>query len=103
MRIEKGKKAREALARGDVTPEEREKLTADIEDGWAAREQLITANSRLVISVAKKYMGRGVPFLDLIQEGNIGLLGLRKNLTIVVGINFQPMLLGGSVKQLPEL
>jgi len=78
MRIEKGKKAREALARGDVTPEEREKLTADIEDGWAAREQLITANSRLVISVAKKYMGRGVPFLDLIQEGNIGLIRAAK-------------------------
>jgi RNA polymerase primary sigma factor len=43
-------------------------------DGLAAREHLIRANSRLVISVAKKYIGRGVPFLDLIQEGNIGLL-----------------------------
>ncbi len=49
-----------------------------IEDGWAAREHLITANSRLVISVAKKYMGRGVPFLDLIQEGNIGLIRATK-------------------------
>ena len=43
-------------------------------DAKAAREHLITANSRLVISVAKKYIGRGVPFLDLIQEGNIGLI-----------------------------
>jgi RNA polymerase primary sigma factor len=43
-------------------------------NGQAAREHLITANSRLVISVAKKYIGRGVPFLDLIQEGNIGLI-----------------------------
>ncbi|HDQ34744.1 MAG TPA: sigma-70 family RNA polymerase sigma factor, partial [Chloroflexi bacterium] len=42
--------------------------------GQAAREHLIRANSRLVISVAKKYIGRGVPFLDLIQEGNIGLI-----------------------------
>ena len=49
-----------------------------IEDGWSAREHLITANSRLVISVAKKYMGRGVPFLDLIQEGNIGLIRATK-------------------------
>jgi RNA polymerase primary sigma factor len=45
-----------------------------IEDGNAAREHLIRANTRLVISVAKRYRGRGVPFLDLIQEGNVGLM-----------------------------
>ena len=45
-----------------------------IADGEAAQEHLIRANARLVISVAKKYVGRGVPFLDLIQEGNIGLI-----------------------------
>ena len=45
-----------------------------IADGEAAQEHLIRANARLVISVAKKYIGRGVPFLDLIQEGNIGLI-----------------------------
>ncbi len=43
-------------------------------DGERAQEHLIRANARLVISVAKKYIGRGVPFLDLIQEGNIGLI-----------------------------
>jgi RNA polymerase primary sigma factor len=45
-----------------------------IGDGELAQEHLIRANARLVISVAKKYIGRGVPFLDLIQEGNIGLI-----------------------------
>lgn len=78
QRIERGRLAREELARGNVTPRRRQELQMLIEDGWAAREHLITANSRLVISVAKKYMGRGVPFLDLIQEGNIGLIRAAK-------------------------
>jgi RNA polymerase primary sigma factor len=78
QRIERGRLAREELARGNVTPRRRMDLQRLIEDGWAAREHLITANSRLVISVAKKYMGRGVPFLDLIQEGNIGLIRAAK-------------------------
>ena len=77
-RIELGRMAREELARGKVSPRRRMELRRMIEDGWAAREHLITANSRLVISVAKKYMGRGVPFLDLIQEGNIGLIRATK-------------------------
>jgi RNA polymerase primary sigma factor len=78
QRIERGRLAREELARGNVTSRRRQELQLLIEDGWAAREHLITANSRLVISVAKKYMGRGVPFLDLIQEGNIGLIRAAK-------------------------
>jgi RNA polymerase primary sigma factor len=77
-RIERGKLARESLARGVNDIRRRSHLQSGIEDGWAAREHLITANSRLVISVAKKYMGRGVPFLDLIQEGNIGLIRAAK-------------------------
>lgn len=78
QRIERGRMAREELARGNVNTRRRSELRRLIEDGWAAREHLITANSRLVISVAKKYMGRGVPFLDLIQEGNIGLIRATK-------------------------
>ncbi len=78
QRIERGRMAREELARGNVSVRRRQELRRLIEDGWAAREHLITANSRLVISVAKKYMGRGVPFLDLIQEGNIGLIRATK-------------------------
>lgn len=78
QRIERGRMAREELARGNVNNRRRLQLRKLIEDGWAAREHLITANSRLVISVAKKYMGRGVPFLDLIQEGNIGLIRATK-------------------------
>lgn len=78
QRIERGRMAREELAHGRVSKKRSQNLRLLIEDGWAAREHLITANSRLVISVAKKYMGRGVPFLDLIQEGNIGLIRATK-------------------------
>ncbi|MCU0511762.1 MAG: sigma-70 family RNA polymerase sigma factor [Anaerolineae bacterium] len=53
---------------------EEQSLRQVVSDGDAAQEHLIRANARLVISVAKKYIGRGVPFLDLIQEGNIGLI-----------------------------
>jgi len=78
QKIERGRAARAELAKGNVPPERREELRRMIEEGWKAREKLITANSRLVISVAKKYMGRGVSFLDLIQEGNIGLIRATK-------------------------
>ncbi len=75
-RMEKGRISREALSKEgqNLNADDRENHRIDIEDGWAAHEHLIEANSRLVINVAKKYLGRGVPFEDLIQEGNIGLI-----------------------------
>ncbi len=75
-RMEAGKFAREQLkAYGNkLSADERVDLQHIIDDAGEAQEHLVRANSRLVISVAKKYVGRGVPFLDLIQEGNIGLI-----------------------------
>ena len=73
-RIERGKLALKRLQKDGLAPKKRFDTESVLQDAKAAREHLITANSRLVISVAKKYIGRGVPFLDLIQEGNIGLI-----------------------------
>jgi len=87
-RIERGRLARKELARGNVADDRRAELHQMIEDEWTALDHLITANSRLVISVAKKYMGRGVPFLDLIQEGNIGLMRAAKKFDYLRGYKF---------------
>ncbi len=87
-RIEKGREARQELAKGTHSMKKLLQLQADIEDGEEAVDHLITANSRLVISVAKKYMGRGVPFLDLIQEGNIGLIRATKKFEYQRGHKF---------------
>ncbi len=73
-RMERGQLAQQRLDEGVEDPIEREYLLWVVRDGERAQEHLIKANSRLVVSVAKKYVGRGVPFLDLIQEGNIGLI-----------------------------
>jgi len=72
--IDQGRKAQNRLAEEELTLEERENLSVIVDEGWEAFEHLIQANSRLVISIAKKYVGRGVSFLDLIQEGNIGMM-----------------------------
>jgi len=72
--IEEGEAARRRLHRNGLSPEKRADLCETMQVGERARARLIEANTRLVVSVAKKYMSQGVPFLDLIQEGNIGLM-----------------------------
>ena len=73
-RMERGKLAESRLEERGLRAEDRWSLDVDVQDGNAARAHLIQANLRLVVSVAKKYVGRGLSFLDLIQEGNIGLM-----------------------------
>jgi RNA polymerase primary sigma factor len=75
-RIESGRAARSKLERsnGSLMAEQRREMEHTREEGDLAREHLIKANTRLVVSIAKRYVGRGVPFLDLIQEGNLGLM-----------------------------
>lgn len=72
--LERGRHAESLLAQGGHSPETREQCLHDIEVAQNARAHLIKANTRLVVSIAKRYMGMGVPFLDLIQEGNLGLM-----------------------------
>lgn len=76
-RIERGLKANERLGQPDVmekTERWRRHLRHLVYDGQNAREHLGRANTRLVVSIAKRYMGQGLPFPDLIQEGNVGLM-----------------------------
>jgi RNA polymerase primary sigma factor len=71
----RGGEAEERLSQGRrLSPKTITRLEKATEEGEAARRRLIRANTRLVISVAKRYVGQGVPFLDLVQEGNLGLM-----------------------------
>jgi RNA polymerase primary sigma factor len=74
QQLEHGRVARRRLARDGHDHEGTEGLRQEIEQGEEARQHLIKANTRLVVSIAKRYLGHGVPFLDLIQEGNLGLM-----------------------------
>ena len=73
-RVKQGRDAQRQLMGNGHDPQERAGLKSIIEQGEEARRHLIQANTRLVVSIAKKYTGYGVPFLDLIQEGNMGLI-----------------------------
>ena len=71
---ERGESALKQLEQGVDNPDTRDQLRQEAERGKQARDRLIQGNFRLVISIAKQYQGYGVPFLDLIQEGNLGLM-----------------------------
>ncbi len=76
-RIERGKELSEKLekvGRHSFDPDKLAEMDTIIFDGQSAREHLGRANTRLVVSIAKRYMGQGLPFPDLIQEGNVGLM-----------------------------
>jgi RNA polymerase primary sigma factor len=89
MRIEAGVQAAERRANGDVQTEmDRRILTGAVRDGEEARAELISANLRLVVSIAKRYVGRGMLFLDLIQEGNLGLMRAVEKFDYTKGFKF---------------
>ncbi len=72
--FEQGRKARVRMNAGKLSEDDKDMLANIIERGEGSRTHLIQANTRLVVSIAKRYLGQGVPFLDLIQEGNLGLI-----------------------------
>jgi RNA polymerase primary sigma factor len=90
VRVENGRKARTELMRcaGRKQAGARQRLEAVVQDGLLARDHLIKANTRLVVSIAKRYMNRGVAFLDLIQEGNLGLMKAVEKYDVHRGFRF---------------
>ena len=89
-RIEAGLFAEEKLAegRGSLRPEARGDLEWIADDGRRAKDHLLEANLRLVVSLAKRYTGRGMLFLDLIQEGNLGLIRAVEKFDYTKGYKF---------------
>jgi RNA polymerase primary sigma factor len=89
-RIEAGHNAEEMLAdgAGDMTPGQRLDLERIAEDGTVAKNHLLEANLRLVVALARRNTGRGMPFLDLIQEGNLGLIRAVEKFDYTKGYRF---------------
>ena len=86
--IQEGEEAKEAMKKPDLSDEEKKKLAKVIADGEQAKQMLISSNLRLVVSIAKKYVGRGMLFLDLIQEGNCGLIKAVEKFDYTKGFKF---------------
>jgi RNA polymerase primary sigma factor len=92
-RIEAGLYAAERVHRAEDSPEKlsaqlRRDLGWIVRDGERAKKHLLEANLRLVVSMAKRYTGRGMPFLDLIQEGNLGLIRAVEKFDYTKGFKF---------------
>jgi RNA polymerase primary sigma factor len=90
LRIEAGRNAKKELVCRKIRKRslERNRLEALVQDGLLARDHLIKANTRLVVSIAKRYMGHAIPFLDLIQEGNLGLMKAVEKFDVHRGFRF---------------
>ncbi|MBB5068231.1 sigma-70 family RNA polymerase sigma factor [Saccharopolyspora sp. NFXS83] len=88
-RIEAGVFAKHMLETdGKISPERRSDLRSVVRDGRVAKNHLMEANLRLVVSLAKRYTGRGMPLLDLIQEGNLGLIRAVEKFDYTKGFKF---------------
>ncbi|MEO7587343.1 MAG: RNA polymerase sigma factor [Arachnia sp.] len=87
-RIEAGLFAEERMTESKVKPKDREDFEWIVADGRRAKNHLLEANLRLVVSLAKRYTGRGMLFLDLIQEGNLGLIRAVEKFDYTKGYKF---------------